>query len=142
LNSPEPSDYEAEIFFAGVYRRLVWAMCILPLLATPLLWVRYGRTVAVAFMAGSAVALLNFYWLKQTVTAAVDRMTNTGDKPSTSFVVGRFLLRYALLAAAAYVIVKSSAHSVYGFFGGLLLPVGAILIEAVYGTYGALRRKL
>ena len=141
MNGPESSDHEAEIFFTGVYRRLIWTMCILPLPAVPLLWVRYGRTVAVAFMAGSAVALLNFYWLKQTVTAAVDRMTSTGDKPSTSFVVGRFLLRYALLAAAAYVIVKSSAHSVYGFFGGLLLPVGAILIEAVYGTYGALRRK-
>jgi hypothetical protein len=61
---------------------------------------------------------------------------------SSSGVVTRFLLRYALIAVAAYGIFRSSADSVYGLFVGLFLPVGAILIEAVYATYGALRRGL
>jgi glucan phosphoethanolaminetransferase (alkaline phosphatase superfamily) len=130
---------QAEVFYAAVYRRIVRNMVVLFLLATPVLWVRYNRILALSFAAGCAVAALNFYWLKLTLTAMADRVTSTGHKQSAAGVIARFLLRYVLIAAAVYVIFKGSASSVYGLFAGLFLPVGAIFIEAVYATFGGLR---
>jgi hypothetical protein len=67
-------------------------------------------------------------------------VTNSSYRQSGSRVVGGFFMRYILIAVGAYVIFKSSAMSVYGLFVGLFVPVGAVLIEAAYETYGALRR--
>jgi hypothetical protein len=139
--SPEfvPSP-EAEAFYANAYQRIVRTMLVLPVVITPILWLKYNRTVAMGFIGGCMIALYNFYRLKRTVSALADKVTDTGQKQSASSVVAGFLSRYFLIAVAAYVIFKGSAMSVYGLFAGLFLPVGAILIEAVYETYGALRR--
>ena len=131
---------EAEAFYANAYQRIVRVMLVLPIVITPILWLKYHHTVAVGFIGGCVIALYNFHRLKRTVAALADKVTDTGQKQSASSVVAGFLSRYFLIAIAAYVIFKSSAASVYGLFAGLFLPVGAILIEAVYETYGALRR--
>lgn len=133
---------EAEAFYAGAYRRIIRSMMVLPVLVAPLLWLRYGRPIATGFIAGSVIGFYNFYALKRGVVALADKVTRTGRKQPVAGVVSGFLFRYFLIAAAAYVILKGSAASIYGLFAGLLLPVGAILIEAVYETYGALRRGL
>jgi hypothetical protein len=62
----------------------------------------------------------------------VGRAQAAGRRASNSGLVARYLLRYAIVAAAAYVIFKSSPRSVYGFLGGLFLPVPAIFCEAAY----------
>jgi hypothetical protein len=131
---------DAEAFFANVYRRIVRNMLILAVIATPALWVKYERSIALGFIAGCAIAVLNFHWLKRTVVAIGERVANTGRKPSSAGVIVRFLLPYVLIAVGAYGIFRSSADSVYGLFAGLFLPVGAIFIEAVYALYSALRR--
>jgi hypothetical protein len=132
---------EDEAFYAATFQRIVRYMLALAVLIFPLLWFKLHRAVALAFVAGAAIALVNFYWLRRTVEALGERVLNSGIRQSSSGVVMRFLLRYALIAAAAYGIFRSSADSVYGLFAGLFLPVGAILVEAVHATYGALRRE-
>ena len=132
---------DTEVFFAVVYRRLVRNMLVLALLCASAVWWKYGPKMVLAFIAGCSIAMLNFHWLKRTVVAVGDRVANTGKKPSSAGVVMRFLFRYLLIAVAGYAIFKSSADRVYGLFGGLFLPVGAIFIEAVYAMYGALRRS-
>jgi hypothetical protein len=54
----------------------------------------------------------------------------------------RFLLRYFLMAAAAYAIFTVSRASLYGLFAGLFLPVAGIACEAAYELYIALARGL
>ena len=54
----------------------------------------------------------------------------------------RFLLRYALMGIAAYVIFTVSPASLYGLFAGLFLPVAAIACEAAYEVYVAIVRGL
>jgi hypothetical protein len=54
--------------------------------------------------------------------------------------VFRFLVRYFLMAGAAYAIFSVSPASLYGLFAGLFLPVGGIACEAVYELYMALAR--
>lgn len=131
-----------EGFYIQTYRRLVRIMAVLALAGSIATWIWFDRANAIAFFAGSLIALLNFHWLKRTLDAIGERLEATGKKPSSWGVLIRFVLRYVLIAAAAYVILKSTTSSLYGFFGGLSLPVGAILIDAVYETYRALRTGL
>ncbi|HSM86069.1 MAG TPA: ATP synthase subunit I [Candidatus Limnocylindrales bacterium] len=137
-----PEIESAEDFYHRTFRRLVLTMAALALLGTPAIWIRWHASQALGFLAGSIVAIVNFYWLRRTVEALGNVFDATGRKPSSARVVARFLLRYVLIALAAYVIFRGSAASLYGLIAGLSLPVGAILIEAVYETYRALRAGL
>jgi ATP synthase I chain len=131
-----------EIFYVRTYRRLVWIMGVLALAGATSIWIRSSGAMTLSFLAGSVISILNFHWLKRTLDAMGQRFQATGGRPSAWGVVPRFLLRYVLIAVAAYVIFKSTPKSLYAFFAGLSLPVGAILIEAVYETYKALRTGL
>ena len=124
----------------NVFRRLFVVMVGLLIALAPLIWLRYGRGMALSFAIGGAISLINVYWLKRILTAMVDAIAVEGKRRSPGGIVLRFLLRYVLIAVAAYAIFKSSAMSLYGLCAGLSLPVGAVLIEAAYAIYGALRR--
>ncbi|HEV2987369.1 MAG TPA: ATP synthase subunit I [Candidatus Angelobacter sp.] len=140
-SAPQPSPSpEAEVFYARAYQRMVRTMLILPLLILPVLLIKFHLAMALGFVAGSVIAFFNFYWLKRAVVALGDRATNSPHRQSGSRVVAGFFMRYILIVVGAYVIFKSSAMSGYGLFVGLFVPVGAVLIEAVVETYGALRR--
>lgn len=115
-------------------------MVVLLVAGTPLLWAKYGRGMAFSFALGGGIALINFYWLKRTLAALVEAVAVAGKKRSSAGIVLRFVLRYALIAVAAYAIFKSSAMSMVGLCAGLSLPVGAVLTEAAYAIYSALRR--
>lgn len=129
-------------FYSGAYGRIVRFMLVLASAATLGLLVRFGVPLAAGFVAGCAIAFLNFHWLKRVVSALADRATASGERQSSSGVVLRFLLRYLLIAVAAYAIFEISRDSLYGLLAGLFLPVGAILMEAGYELYAALRRGL
>ena len=131
---------QAESFYSGAYARIVRFMFVLGVMATIALLLRFGAAVGGGFLFGCAIAFLNFHWLKRVVSALADRATATGERQSTKGVVLRFLLRYFLIAFAAYVIFKISQNALYGLLAGLFLPVGAILLEAAYELYEALRR--
>ncbi|HEY2169596.1 MAG TPA: ATP synthase subunit I [Candidatus Angelobacter sp.] len=133
-------DPEAEAFSRDTFHRLFLTMIILLVAAAPVLWAKYGRGMGLSFLLGGAISMVNFYWLKRSLAALVDAVALRGEKRSSAGVVLRFLLRYVLIAVAAYAIFKSSKLSMYGLCAGLSLPVGAVLIEAAYAMYGALRR--
>ena len=127
-------------FYSGAYERIIRFMLLLGIGATIAVLARFGLAVAAGFLAGCAIAFVNFHWLKRVVSALADRATATGERQSSQGVVMRFLLRYFLIGLAAYAIFTISRSSMYGLLAGLFLPVGAILIEAVYELYAALRR--
>ena len=127
-------------FDAVIFRRIFVSMVGLLIAVTPLLWVRYGRGVALSFVIGGAISLINFYWLGRVLAAMVEAVAVQGKRRSAGGIVLRFVLRYVLIGVAAYAIFKSSAMSLYGLCAGLSLPVGAVLIVAAYAIYGALRR--
>jgi ATP synthase I chain len=139
-SSPVGNPIEAqkeEAFYAEVYRRLVAIMALLGFAGTITAGIWYGLLMATAFLVGSVIAVLNFHWLKHTIEAMGGRLPSRAR--AAWGVALRFLLRYVLIAAAAYVILKSTTNSLYGFFAGLAIPAGAIVMEAMYETYRALR---
>lgn len=114
-------------------------MAILALVLTPAAWVRFHGRMGLSFAAGSLLALLNFYWLALTIRTAGAKAESSGGRSGSGGVMLRFVLRYVLVALAAYAIFKGSTDSLYGLFAGLSLPVAAILIETVYQIYRMLR---
>jgi len=129
-----------DAFYSGAMERIRKFMLALALLLTVATAMKFGRWAALGFVLGCVIAYLNFHWLKSGVGVLADRATNTGKSQSGKGTVARFLLRYVLLGAAAYVILTSFPASLRGLFAGLFLPVGAIACEAAYEVFAALTR--
>jgi hypothetical protein len=136
----EDGESRAESFYSGALARIPRFMIALALLLSGAGWLRFGWRVALGFACGCAIAYLNFHWLERVVTALADRATQTPYKQSSGGIVFRFLVRYFLMAAAAYAIFSVSPASLYGLFAGLFLPVGGIACEAAFELYMALAR--
>jgi len=136
------SDPAADSFYAGALDRIGKFMLSLAIALTVATWWKFGRWPGLGFALGCAIAYLNFQWLKSGVSGLADRVTNSGKAQSGKGIVARFLLRYVLLGAAAYVILTSFPDSLRGLFAGLFLPVGAIACEALYELYLAMVRGM
>jgi hypothetical protein len=145
---PEPLESEvehqdaSEAFYARALPRLRRFMLGLAIPVAVFILLRFGWKIALGFVVGCAIAYVNFYWLKRVVMGLADKVSATGKRPSSAAIVLRFVGRYLLTALAAYAIFKISPASLYGLFVGLFLPVGAIMCEAGYELYTALRRGL
>ena len=126
-----------DAFYSGALGRIRRFMVALGTALSLATWWRFGRWAALGFLLGCAIAYLNFQWLKSGVSALADRVVDSGKPRSGKGIVARFLLRYALLGAAAYGILTSFPASLRGLFAGLFLPVGAIACEAAYELYVA-----
>lgn len=142
LDAANPQPAPPDDFYSGAVDRIRSFMAGLAVAFSAAAWWRFGRWSALGFALGCAIAYLNFHWLKRAVSGLADRVTNAGKPQSGSGIVARFLLRYVLLGAAAYVILTSFPASLRGLFAGLCLPVGAIACEAVYELYVALVRRV
>lgn len=126
-------------FHAHALERIHRFMLVLGAAALVTAMMMFGWRIGVGFAVGAAVSFLNFYWLKKVVAGVAAAAARTGTAVSSRRVVQRFLLRYFLMALAAFVILTVSRDSLYGFFAGLFLPVAAMLCEAGYETYRVVR---
>ncbi len=141
-NEPAPQDPASERFFSGALDRIRRFMVAL---APPLIvavWWRFGARSAAGLIVGCVIAYVNFYWLKRVIGGFVDRASGSTTSLSSNGIVVRFLLRYILMAAAAYVILAVSPASLNGLLAGLFLPVAAIGCEAAYEVYAAFARGM
>ncbi len=132
----------SERFYGSALSRITRLIWILGLLALPALWLKWGAQFALGWIAGTVFSFINFRSLTSSVNALGERIVSAHSRESGTRIVAKFLLRYALLAAIAYVIFKVSKGSLYGLLAALFLPVAATLCEAAYETYVALRRGL
>ena len=142
LETQQPNSFASESFYSGALQRISRIMLLLAVGFTVAAWFRFGWHIALGFVCGCAIAYLNFRWLKRVVSALADRITQAGARRSGKGIVLRFLLRYVLMALAAYVIFTVSPASLYGLFAGLFLPVAGIACEAAYEVYVAMTRGL
>ena len=136
---PLPSDPATDVLFSDSVRRI---QKFIPLASSAiillLLW-KGTFGLAMGFVLGATVAWINFLWLKSTVAALADAITQGGMQASRPRVVLRFVTRFALIALGAYVIFESYPVAFHGFLGGLFIPVLAIFMEAAYVVLAAIR---
>ena len=151
MSSPDPEtpsgatiapDPATDALFTSSLRRIERLIPILSLVGTAVLAFRGMWVVALGFLAGAAIAFINFSWLKSTVAALSDALTETDTPRSRPSVVLRFITRFVLIALAAYVIFVSYPVAFRGFLGGLFVPVLAIFVEAIVVVSSAIRRGL
>jgi hypothetical protein len=128
-------------FYSRALERIHKLMLVLGAAALITATTMFGWRIGLGFAVGGAVSFLNFYWLKKVVAGVAAATIQSGTPASSRGIVHRFLLRYFLMAIAAFVILTVSRDSLYGFFAGLFLPVAAMLCEAGYEAYAVLMRK-
>lgn len=137
---PPASTPAADRFFAAAVPRMVRLVLILGGAFTVLVAWRFGRVTAIGFAAGSFIAFLSFRSLNKAVQALAARVVES-QRPERGFsLVNGFFLRYLLAGIVAYVIFTSSFQAFRGFLFGLCTPVAAMLAEAGFEAYAALRR--
>jgi hypothetical protein len=137
--SENPSTEQDLINFEHIIPRVLRNMLVVSvLLLAPAFWF-YGWAGSIGFAFGAAVSYVNFRSLKRGVEGLADRIVNQNSREKGGLIVLRFIVRYGLVGAVAYAIFKSSSLAFYGFLWGLCVPVAALMLEAVWHGYRAVR---
>lgn len=131
-----------ERFYSRALDRIRWFMLGIGLVAVAVAFWWFGLRFGIGLALGCVIAFVSFFWLKRAVGGFVDRAAGAPTSQSGSGIVARFVLRYVLMAIAAYAVLTVSPASLSGFLAGLFLPVAAILCEATYDVYVALSRGI
>jgi hypothetical protein len=150
MNESEHFDPPAETLPAETRSELISYERILPrvlrnivvfsvLLLGPAFWF-YRWAGSVGFVFGAAVSYVNFRSLTRGVEGLTDRIVNRNSREKGGRIILRFVVRYGLVGAAAYAIFMSSSVAFRGFLWGLCVPVAALMAEAAWEGYTALRR--
>jgi hypothetical protein len=137
--TPEASPAADRFFSAAIPRMLRFVLILGAALTLAVAW-RFGLVTAIGFAAGSFIAYLSFRSLNRAVQALAARVVVSQRAEGGFSLVNGFFLRYLLAGIVAYVIFTSSFQAFRGFLFGLCTPVAAMLLEAGYEAYAALRR--
>ena len=137
---------EEQFVAAALGRMYRWmGACAVAVTLAVLLW--KGPWYGGGFAVGAALSILNFHWMK----GAVDRLaayfqptpphSEMALEAQPNVRLGwlrrnspslKFVLRYALLIAASYVIFRTSVLSLTAFLAGLFVFVAGVLAEMIY----------
>ena len=96
--------------------------------------------VAAGFAAGAVVSYVNHRWLERAVEAVGERITTGQSRERGGGILLRSVLRYVFVAVGAYVIFRLSRVGLYGFLGGVCLPIAAVACEVAVELFAVLRR--
>jgi hypothetical protein len=139
MATPQPSS-PADQFFDGALARIRKFMLVLAGLGL-LVCVSFFRWPVVAgFAAGAVVSYFNHRWVERAVEAVGERITTGPSREHGGGIIVRSVLRYVFVAVGAYVIFRVSQAGLYGFLGGVCLPIAAVACEVAVELFAVLRR--
>jgi hypothetical protein len=134
-----PVDAAMEQRLSGAYRRILRVAIALSLAGTLAAALMFTWQSGLGLAVGSLLAYINFVWLHRGTERLVERIiasnqsTPAGEsEPRRVRFAFPFPLRYGLLIAVAYVILKSYPRLLIGFIVGLILPIVAAMGEGIY----------
>ncbi|HWQ52318.1 MAG TPA: ATP synthase subunit I [Bryobacteraceae bacterium] len=119
-----------DLFFGRAAERITRITVVLAGAGTVVATAIAGWPGGVGFLLGAGASYLNFRWLKRVVDA-LGNAAASGSPPRARFaiVLG---LRYLVLGAGAYVILKSSVLSLPAALAGLFVSVAAVVFEILF----------
>jgi hypothetical protein len=134
-----PVNPAVEQRLSGAYGRILRVAIALSVAGTLTAALMFTWQSGLGLAIGSLLAYVNFVWLHHGTERLVERIiaanTKTAEgksKPRKVRFAFPFPLRYALLIAVAYVILKSYPRLLIGFIVGLILPILAAIGEGIY----------
>jgi hypothetical protein len=136
----EPTSSAAGEFFTGALKRIRRYMVAASAVGLVVCLVFFRWPVAAGFLAGVIISYVNHRWLERAVDALGERITTGESKERGGGIVLRAALRYAFIAIGAYVIFNVSLAGLYGFLGGVCLPIVAVACEVAVEIFVTLRR--
>ncbi len=139
-SDPTPPDPAMEERLSGAYRRILRVAIMLSVAGTLAAALLFTWQSGLGLAIGSLLAYINFVWLRRGTERLVERIIASnqtsaatgGSKHGKVRFTFPFPLRYALLIAVAYVILKSYPRLLIGFIVGLILPILAAMGEGIY----------
>jgi ATP synthase I chain len=125
---------------SGAYWRILRVAIALSIAGTLVAALMFTWQSGLGLAIGALLAFVNFVWLHHGTERLVERMIASNrttaataeSKPRKVRFAFPFPLRYALLIAVAYVILKSYPRLLIGFIVGLILPILAAMGEGIY----------
>ncbi len=128
-----PVDPRMEERLSGAYRRILRVAIALSVVASLAATLLFSWQIGLGLAVGALLAFINFVWLHRSTEKLVNRMISSGQSPPRKVRFAfPFPLRYALMIAVAYVILKSYPGLLVGFLVGLILPIIASMGEGIY----------
>ncbi len=138
--TPEPSSVSAEPFLDRALARIRRFLLTLSGIGV-LVCLRFFRwPVTAGFVVGAVISYLNQRWLERAVEALGERITKQQSRERGGAIIFRSVLRYLLIGGGAYVIFNVSRAGLYGFLGGVCLPIAAVVCEVAIEVFVTLRR--
>ena len=125
---------------SGAYGRILRVTIALSVAGTLVAALAFTWQSGLGLAIGSLLAYVNFVWLHHGTERLVERIIASNrttaataeSKPRKVRFAFPFPLRYGLLIAVAYVILKSYPRLLIGFIVGLILPILAAMGEGIY----------
>ena len=93
--------------------------------------------ITTGLMLGGLLSLLNFHWLETSVAAVFN--LSAAERPRVR--ISRYIIRYFVVAAAAFAAYQLGLVSLGAMFAGLCSFVPALFIEASRQFYFAIIRR-
>jgi hypothetical protein len=107
-------------------RRILSLTLALIVLGSAVCFIVRGWRGGCGFLLGGLISYLNFRWIKRTVYALGDVAGGSPPRARVAIFLG---LRYLLLGAGAYAILKFSEISLNAALVGLFVPAAAVILE-------------
>src|SRR5271165_2383828 len=140
MATPEPTSSPADQFFDRALERIRRFMLALAGVGLLVCASFFRWPVVAGFATGAVVSYVNHRWLERAVEAVGERITTGQSRERGGGIIFRAVLRYVFVAIGAYVIFRVSLAGVYGFLGGVCLPIAAVACEVAVELFVALRR--
>lgn len=142
MMTTEPSASLADDFLESALHRIRRFLLVLSAAGLLVCLLRFRWPVTVGFLLGAAVSYVNQRWLENVVAALGERLATGKSRERGGAIVLRAVLRYGFIAGGAYVIFSVSLAGLYGFLGGVCIPIAAIACEVAVEIVVLLRRGL
>jgi hypothetical protein len=105
-------------------RRVTWLILLLGLIGSAYLAARKGLQIGASFLIGASISYLSF-WRWQQLAQALGAQANTRRH-------WFFIVRFVLLGALAWAIIKYLGLNVAAAASGLLVSAAAVILEIIY----------
>jgi hypothetical protein len=141
METPEPTSLLTESFLDKALPRIRKFLIVLSLVGILVSLIFFRWPTAAGFAVGALISFVNQIWLERAIEALGERITGQGSTERGGIIVFRAILRYVFIAAGAYVIFNVSLAALYGFLGGVCLPIAAIACEVAIEIFAGLRHE-
>lgn len=122
----EPIETEQSSVAALSHRRILWTMFVVAIVGGFLGFVFVSWQFGAGVLIGGALALLNYFWLKNSLRGVFERAVE-GERPK--FLAGKYFLRYLAFGAILLIVFLTKTLPVTSVLLGLASFAFAITIE-------------